>query len=114
MPSISTYDRTTDVAHKFVPTVDIASDPWGNLAVAWGECGNPGDAAADCSPLSVDLRLRWLRSDMTLAGPSETAHSQMVGPAPPLSLAMAPSGIAGVTFIREQDVVVRLSTLMCP
>ncbi|MCY1012873.1 DUF4215 domain-containing protein [Nannocystis pusilla] len=103
-----------DAPRMHAPFVDLGSDAWGNLAVAWAECGDVVDpVAADCSAQASDLRLRWFRADLTPHGAVTDVHG-MLGAPPAIGLAVAPSGITGVTYLVGGDVVVRVAGLQCP
>lgn len=98
---------------RYVPFVDVASDPWGNLAVAWTACGEPGDAEVDCTNLPSSGSLRWFHADLTPFGPSVSVTEKALGAAP-LGLAVAQSGATGVTFVEDDAVIVRVASLQCP
>jgi cysteine-rich repeat protein len=122
--ALQTFDPA-DVARSIVavseaprmhaPFVDLGSDAWGNLAVAWAECGDvDAPVAEDCSALASDLRLRWFRADFTPHTAVTAVHSTMVGAPPAFGVAVAPSGLTGVTYRAGADVVVRVAGLDCP
>ncbi|MDC0670879.1 hypothetical protein [Nannocystis radixulma] len=104
----------SEAPRMHAPFVDIGSDAWGNLAVAWAECGVAGEQAADCSGVASDLRLRWFRADLTPHTAPTAVHSVMVGSPPALGLAMASDGVTGVTYVADGNVLVRIAGLACP
>ena len=95
------------------PFLDVAADPWGNLAVAWAGCGEPADDGAHCGNLPHDLQLAWVRADMTLHAPPTLVH-EGAGALPPIGVAVAPTGVTAVTFIRGSDIIVRIAPIICP
>lgn len=96
------------------PHIDLASDPWGNLAVAWAECGLPGDAGPDCGLLPHDLQLAHVRADMTAHAAPTLVYSGAGGPPPPIGLVVAPTGATAVNYLRGADIIVRIAAITCP
>ncbi|MDC0717227.1 DUF4215 domain-containing protein [Nannocystis bainbridge] len=104
-----------DTPRMHAPFIDLGSDASGNLAVAWAECGDAeAPAAEDCSGLASDLRLRWFRADLTPHTAVTAVHTAETGGPPAIGLAVAPSGITGVTYLDGGAVVVRVAGLQCP
>lgn len=106
--------QVADVDARFVPFVDIASDPWGNLAVVWTGCGAPGDAAPSCSTLPQVGAVRWFFADLTPFGPPVSVLEKPSGTPTPLGLAVAPSGTTAITYVGGTDVFVRVAPVQCP
>lgn len=105
----------SDVPRMHLPFVDIAADEAGNLAVVWAECGDAdAEPQPDCSALSSDLRMRWIRADFTPHTEIVAAHSGIVGSPPPIGVAMAPSGLTAITYELGTDILVRVTPLDCP
>jgi len=105
----------SEAPRMHAPFVDVGSDAWGNLAVAWAECGEAGQQELpDCSAVASDLRLRWFRADLTPHSAPVAVHSVLIGSPPPFGLAVAPGGVTGVTYVADTDVVVRIAGLDCP
>jgi cysteine-rich repeat protein len=103
---------TADFA--FVPFVDVASDAWGNLAVAWVGCGSVDNGGDDCSALPQTRSLRWFYADLTPFAPAETVLAQPLGSPAPIGLAVAPSGATAITYVEGEDVLVRVAPVSCP
>jgi hypothetical protein len=55
--------QVSDVDARWTPFVDVASDPWGNLVVAWSECGAPDDLKPHCGDLPSTSQVRWFFAD---------------------------------------------------
>lgn len=105
--------QVDDVDARHVPFVDVASDPWGNLAVAWSTCGAPADLQANCADLPSVSRFRWFRSDLVPHAAAAEVTTRMGMPRP-LSLAVAPSGVAAVSRVEGDQILVHLSPVQCP
>ncbi|PCC72463.1 Myxococcus cysteine-rich repeat-containing protein [Nannocystis exedens] len=104
-----------DVPRMHAPFVDLGSDAWGNLAVAWAECGDVDvPVQPDCSALASDLRLRWFRADLTPHTAVTDVYATAMGAPPAIGLAVASSGLTGVTYVTGEGVVVRVAGLQCP
>ncbi|WAS92349.1 hypothetical protein [Nannocystis punicea] len=102
-----------DVDALHVPFVDVAADPWGNLAVAWSACGAPGDLAPTCADVTSVSSFRWFYSDLTPQAPAAQVTTRN-GMPHPLSLAVAPTGAAAVARIEGDKVLLNMSQLQCP
>lgn len=103
-----------DTPARFVPTVDVASDAVGNLAVAWSACGVPGDAGTNCSNLPSTSAVRWFYADLTPFAPATVVTMANQGQPAPMSLAVAPSGVTAVSHASGANVLVHLFPLQCP
>ncbi len=98
---------------RYVPFVDVASDPWGHLAVAWNACGTPLDVGAiNCDGLLQRWSVRWFYADLTPLGPSASIVSGATSA--PVSVAFAPNGATAVTYIEGTQAKVRIAGLACP
>jgi len=99
---------------RFAPFVDVASDAAGNLAVVWTACGSPQDVGAlNCDGLPARAAIRWFYADLTPVGPEGSLFSG-TGMPPPVSVAVAPSGVTGVSYVAGNKVLVRVTPLACP
>ncbi|MBK7827513.1 DUF4215 domain-containing protein [Nannocystis sp.] len=108
-----TVQVTADDA-RFAPFVDVASDASGNLAVAWTACGSPQDVGAlNCDGLPARAAIRWFYADLVPVGP-EAPLLGGTGMPPPVGVAVAPSGVTGVSYIAGNKVLVRVTPLVCP
>ena len=100
---------------RFVQFVDVVSDPWGNLAVAWNACGTPQDlGATNCNNLVQRWKIRWFFADLDPLRPSETLFEGGFGAIAPVSVAIGPSGVTAVTYVENNEPKVRIAQLVCP
>ncbi|MDC0670880.1 hypothetical protein [Nannocystis radixulma] len=106
--------QVDDVDARYVPFVDLASDPWGNLAVVWSACGAPADEQPHCGDLASVSRFRWFRSDLVPHTEAPAEVTTRMGMPRPLSLAVAPTGVAAVSRIEGDNVLVHMSPVQCP
>jgi cysteine-rich repeat protein len=113
-PAGSVQVAETDA--RFFPYIDVAADAVGNLTVAWVACGAPGDVAPSCVTLQQVGAARWFYADLTPFGPQTQVFAQMqlLAPATPIGLAVAPGGAAAVTWVEGNRAYVRVAPVSCP
>ena len=70
-PSPPIVVTAAGVAH--LPYLDLAADAAGNLAVAWTECGTPGEELLSCQNVPARTKARWLYADLTPVAPPSTS-----------------------------------------
>jgi len=99
---------------RFVQFADLASDPWGNLAVVWNACGTSKDVGAtNCNNLPQRWSIRWFYPDLDPLGPSAQLFDAGAT-LTPVSVAMTSAGVTAVTYAEGNQVKVRIAGLACP
>ncbi|MDC0717226.1 hypothetical protein [Nannocystis bainbridge] len=105
--------QVDDLDALYIPFVDVASDPWGNLAVAWSTCGGPEEVEPNCADLASVSSFRWFYADLTPQGPAAVVTTRE-GMPHPLSLAVAATGAAAVARVEDNKVLLNMSPVQCP